>query len=119
MGDEYVFCMLDHAIDLLSEAQLFKLVKQHLDPSTLGPDGHEQGNVLADVRAFEKASLGGEYYQDFSVNSKNYMEKSTGACTRLTMLVPPVNRRVVRLRPLRSKRRASVRPRRSAQREGG
>ena len=51
MGDEYVFSMLDVAIDLLSEAQLFKLAKQHLDPSTLGRDGHEKGNLLADVRA--------------------------------------------------------------------
>jgi hypothetical protein len=78
MGDEYVFSMLDVAIDLLSEAQLFKLAKQHIDPSTVGPDGHEKGNLLADVRAFEKASLGGEYYQDFRVNSQNCTETSRG-----------------------------------------
>ena len=78
MGGEYVFSMLDVAIDLLSEAQLFQLAKQHLDPSTLGPDGHEQGNLLADVRAFEKATLGGAYYQDFRVNSQNCMETSRG-----------------------------------------
>lgn len=78
MGHEYVFYMLDGAIDLLSEAELFKLVKRYLDPSTLRLDGHKKGNLLADVRAFENASLGGEYYEDFNVNSKNCMEKSSG-----------------------------------------
>ena len=30
----------------------------------------------ADVKAFQKASLAGEYYESFNVNSRNFMEKS-------------------------------------------
>ena len=78
LGDEYVFCMLDDAIDLLPQAKLLKLVKRYLDPSKLQPDAKAKGNLLCDVKAFEKASLAGEYYEAFEVNSKNYTEKSTG-----------------------------------------
>ena len=35
-------------------------------------------NVLADVKAFQKASLAGKYYQAFAVNSKNCTEMSNG-----------------------------------------
>jgi hypothetical protein len=34
--------------------------------------------LLAEVRKFHDASLGGEYYESFGVNSKNFMEKSEG-----------------------------------------
>ncbi len=30
------------------------------------------------MKAFEQASLRGEYYEDFNVNSKNFMDKSKG-----------------------------------------
>jgi hypothetical protein len=40
--------------------------------------------LLADVKAFEKASLAGEFYRSFSVNSRNSMEKSSGTLTRIT-----------------------------------
>jgi len=78
MGNEYVFYMLDEAIDLLPQAKLLKLVKGYIDPERLRPDGKAKGNLLSDVKAFEKASLVGEYYEDFDVNYKNCMEKSTG-----------------------------------------
>ncbi len=58
--------------------KLLKLVKRYLDPSELEPDGKDRGNLLSDVKAFEKASLSGEYYESFNVNSKNCTEKSTG-----------------------------------------
>ena len=78
LGNEYVFYLLHEAIDLLPHAKLLKLVKRYLDPSKLQPDGKAKGNLLSDVKAFEKASLAGEYYEAFEVNSKNYTEKSTG-----------------------------------------
>lgn len=34
--------------------------------------------LLKDVRHFEKASMAGEYYESFNVNSKNYTQKSGG-----------------------------------------
>jgi len=78
LGDESVFYMLDEALDLLPQSKLLKLVKRYIDPSKLQPDGDGQGNLLSDVKAFEKASLAGEYYESFAVNSKNFMEKSPG-----------------------------------------
>jgi hypothetical protein len=65
-------------IDPLPQAKLLRLVKRSIDPSRLEPDGTAKGNLLSDVKAFEKASLAGEYSESFNVNSKNYMEKSTG-----------------------------------------
>ena len=80
LGDEYVFYMLDDAIDLLPPAKLHKIVKTYLDLERLRPDGEKatKASLLADVKVFEKASLAGEYYEPFSVNSKNFMEKSKG-----------------------------------------
>jgi hypothetical protein len=69
MGGEYVFYMLDDAITLLSQTKLRKLIAQYLNPVELRADGAGEKNVLADVKAFQKASLAGKYYQAFSVNS--------------------------------------------------
>ena len=46
----------------------------------LRPDAEKATNpsLLADVKLFEKASLAGEYYESFGVNSKNYTQKSAG-----------------------------------------
>ena len=71
LGDEYVFYMLDDAIDLLPPTKLHKLVKKYIDPRRLRPDGETatRSDLLSDVRAFEKASLVGEYYESFNANS--------------------------------------------------
>jgi hypothetical protein len=78
MGSEYVFYMLDDAITLLPQTKLRRLIAQYLDPAEVRPDGARKENLLAEVKAFEKASLTGEYYQAFAVNSKNYRETSSG-----------------------------------------
>jgi hypothetical protein len=89
LGDEYIFHLLDDAIDLLPAAKLAKLVSRYLDVKPLRPDAPGKRNVLADVRAFDAASRSGKYYESFNVNSKNYMDKSTGTrafiadCNRL------------------------------------
>jgi hypothetical protein len=89
LGDEYVFYMLDEAIDLLPPAKLAKLVGRYLDAEQLRPDAPGKKNLLAEVRAFDTASRAGKYYQSFNVNSKNFMDKSTGTrafiadCNRL------------------------------------
>jgi hypothetical protein len=44
----------------------------------LRPDAVGKKSLLADVRAFETASRAGKYYESFNVNSKNFMDKSTG-----------------------------------------
>jgi hypothetical protein len=78
MGTEYVFLMLDDAITLLPERKLRKLIAQYLNPHEFRPDSARKVDLLADVEAFQRASLAGEYYQAFAVNSKNYTEKSSG-----------------------------------------
>jgi hypothetical protein len=89
LGDEYVFYMLDDAIDLLPPTKLVKLVSGYLDVKLLRPDAPGKKNLLADVRAFDAASRAGKYYESFNVNSKNFMDKSTGTrafiadCNRL------------------------------------
>jgi len=80
LGNEYVFYMLDDAIELLSPAKLHKLAKKYLDLKRLRPDAAQatRPSLLTDVKRFEKASLAGEYYESFGVNSKNYTQQSAG-----------------------------------------
>ncbi len=89
LGDEYVFCMLDEAIELIPPARLAQLVGRYLDVKHLRPTTSGKKNLLAEVRSFDTASRAGQYYESFSVNSKNSMDTSTGTrafiadCNRL------------------------------------
>ena len=73
--------LLDCAIDLLPMTRLPALVESHIDPKSVVSDGRTAGRLVDVVRAFRKASLRGDYYDDFAVNSKNFMEKSPGTET--------------------------------------
>jgi hypothetical protein len=77
--DEYLRAMLDDALEQLPEATLRGIVSPYLDLRRLRPDDEpaKKGSLLADVTAFETASLAGDYYEDFDVDSKNFMEQST------------------------------------------
>ena len=72
--------MLDDAIDLLPPSKLCKVAKKYFDLESLRPDTEKstKESLVAKVKRFEKASLAGDYYESFNVNSKNYMEKSVG-----------------------------------------
>jgi hypothetical protein len=70
--------MLCDAIELMPPAMLHKLVEPYLEPGSLRPDGNHPESLLARVKAFKQASLGGDYYEAFNVNSTNHMKKSTG-----------------------------------------
>ncbi|MHB8874023.1 MAG: hypothetical protein ACYC8T_10090 [Myxococcaceae bacterium] len=61
-------------------AMAHKAIELDLDLKRLRPDNERatKASLLADVKAFEKASLAGEYYESFNVNSKNFMERSKG-----------------------------------------
>ena len=91
LGKEYVSFMLEDAIDLLPPSNLHKIASKYLDVKHLRPDREKEtkSNMLAEVKAFEKASLAGEYYESFNVDSKNFMNKSNGTiawiadCNRL------------------------------------
>jgi hypothetical protein len=81
LGDEYVFYMLDEAIELLPPAQLAKLVSQYIDVEQLRPDpgaAPTKRTLLADTRDFDARSRAGHYYESFNVNSRNCMETSAG-----------------------------------------
>src|SRR5262245_12287762 len=77
LGSEYVFFMLDDAIELLPQAKLHKIAKKYLDLKRLRPDAEQATtpSLLRDVKRFEKASLAGKYYQSFNVNSQNYTQQ--------------------------------------------
>jgi hypothetical protein len=77
---EYVFYMLDDAIDLLSQAKLHQIVRKYLDVESLRPDREiaAKANLLAVVKTFDEASRAGDYYESFMVDSRNYTEKSAG-----------------------------------------
>src|SRR5437879_12850210 len=72
--------MLDDAIEMLRPAKLHKIAKKYLDLKRLCPDAEKatRPSLLTDVKRFEKASLAGEYYESFGVNSKNYTQQSAG-----------------------------------------
>jgi len=80
LGNEYVFYMLDDALELLPLAKLHKLAKNYLDLKRLRPDAEQATtpSLLKVVKRFEKVSLAGEYYESFNINSKNYTQKSAG-----------------------------------------
>lgn len=81
LNDQQVRHIFEEAIDMLPRAKLLKLVKPFVDPAQLRPDRRTRGRLLADVKAFQKASLADEYYEAFNVNSKNYREMSAGTRT--------------------------------------
>ncbi len=80
LRNEYVFYMLDDALELLPSAKLHKVAKKYLDVNRLRPDPEETArpSLLTKVKRFERASLAGEYYESFFVNSKSYTQKSAG-----------------------------------------
>ncbi len=78
LGDEYVYFMLDEALDLLPDAKLARLVGQYLDVKRLQGDENNKRDLFEHVAEFERASLAREFYESSRVDSKNYMEKSNG-----------------------------------------
>ena len=73
--------LLDRAIGLLPGTRLPALVQGYVQLEALRPDGATRGGLLQSVVSFREASLRGEYYEDFAVNSKNFMKPSRGTET--------------------------------------
>ena len=78
MGREHIYDMLDDAIDLLSDDDLLELARGYMDLKMLQPGKQDDPDLLLSVQAFEKASLAGEYYEAFRVDSRNFTETSAG-----------------------------------------
>jgi hypothetical protein len=81
--------LLDRAIAHLPNAQLDALFEDVIPFDALASTGKQKLSLLDEVKVFHEASLRGVYYDDFDVNSKNYMDLSPGTenwiaeCTRL------------------------------------
>jgi hypothetical protein len=80
LGHEYVFYMLDDAIELLSPTKLRQIARRYLDVERLLPEREiaTKANLLAAVKAFNQASRAGDYYESFMVDSRNCTEQSMG-----------------------------------------
>ncbi len=78
LGNKHIYLMLDGAFDLLPQSKLTNLVRKYIDPKTICQDTDGKADLLDEVKVFEKASLRGDYYESFAVNSKNCTEMSKG-----------------------------------------
>ena len=75
---EELLNFLDRAIELLPEERLEELIEGFLTLDGLKVDELSEQSLLEEVRDFYSDSMAGLYYEQFAVNSKNFMEKSRG-----------------------------------------
>ena len=75
---EELLSLIDRAIELLPQESLPKLIEGFFDPELLTVEELSEQTVLEEVEEFHTDSLAGLYYEDFEVNSKNFMEQSRG-----------------------------------------
>ena len=73
--------LLERAVDLLPRTRLAALLEGYVDLDDLKPESKATGRLLEAVKEFDSASRRGDYYEGFNVNSKNYMNKSSGTRT--------------------------------------
>ncbi|MGM0577772.1 MAG: hypothetical protein ACQEXJ_18745 [Myxococcota bacterium] len=69
---------LDRAIDMLPDEAFPELIEDYVWLKDILADEGTQPDLLKTIRRFHQESLAGRYYQDFNVNSRNFMEKSRG-----------------------------------------
>src|SRR5207244_4460693 len=79
LPDEYVVKLFYRAIEYVPDEHLPELVKGYLSEADLRSAPPK--TPIEAVRDFHAASLRGDYYEDFEVNSKNYMSMSRGTQT--------------------------------------
>ena len=68
----------ERAVEIVPRAKLRALVGDIVQLDQLGEGKRGAAPLLDEVRKFHDAACGGEYYESFGVNSKNFMEKSEG-----------------------------------------
>lgn len=72
---------LDRAIDMLPDEAFPELIADSVHLRDVLADENTRPDLLRTVRQFHRDSLAGRYFQDFMVNSRNYMDKSQGTET--------------------------------------
>lgn len=80
LGKDYAYLMLEDAIELLPQAALAQLFGPYIDVKTLRPDDSDgpTASLRASAEAFAQASLAGEYYEPFDIDSRNFTQRSAG-----------------------------------------
>jgi hypothetical protein len=69
--------LLHDALKLVPEAEIEALVGGYVDLDKLRLRAR-MGQLLTEVKDFERSSLAGDYYESFRVNSRNFMDTSEG-----------------------------------------
>lgn len=69
---------LDRAIDMLPDEAFSELIADYVHLKDVLADERTRPDLLRTIRQFHRDSLAGRYYQDFMVNSRNFMEMSRG-----------------------------------------
>jgi len=70
--------LLDRAIEHLPKTRLPKVFKGSIDLGKEKIGKNASKKLLSEIKRFHKFSIRGEYYEDFNVNSRNYMRQSSG-----------------------------------------
>ena len=68
----------ERAIEIVPRAKLTALVGDMVRLDDFAEGRRGAAPLLDEVRKFHEASLRGEYYDSFDVNSKNFMDKAEG-----------------------------------------
>ncbi len=68
----------ERATELVPRAKLGRLVGDMIRLDALAEGERGAASLIDQVRKFHKAGMGGEYYNAFAVNSKNFMDESKG-----------------------------------------
>lgn len=78
LDTEDLLNLLDRAIELLPQEELSEFIEGYFDLDVYIVDEAHDQSLLEAVQDFYNRSLAGYYYEDFMVNSKNYMDQSRG-----------------------------------------
>lgn len=89
---EQLLILLDRAIELIAPDQLPQLLEGILDIDSFQVDDITTQSLLEDVEEFRDDSLAGMYYEDFRVNSRNFMDQSRGTINWIAEFERLINR---------------------------
>ena len=78
LSRDNLLAIAERAIDIVPAAKLRALLSDMVRLDELAKSKGRPASLLAEVRKFHDASLRGDYYESFGVNSKNFMQKSEG-----------------------------------------
>src|SRR5688500_13989693 len=78
MSRGHLLMVAERAVELVPRARLPRLVGDLLRVEAPRKRRVGSAPLLDEVRTFHEANLRGEYYDSFSVNSKNFTQKSEG-----------------------------------------